>query len=53
MSLPAVLERPHPEHSRRHTGIRELVQKRQCGRMWESWGDDMGGGGQDSCYQLR
>lgn len=30
ISLYAALERPHPEHSRRQTGIREPVQKRQC-----------------------
>ena len=48
ISCSAALRRPHPEHSRRHTGIREPVQKRQCGRMLESWGYDMGGGGHDS-----
>ena len=39
----AALGGPHPEHSRRQTGIWEPVQERQCGRVWGSWGDDMVG----------
>lgn len=33
-----------PRASRRHTGNREPVQRRQCRRLWESWGYDTGGG---------